>query len=269
MRMTIKTHRTRGAATRLAALALTAAALVAPTSVEAQAMRFSEAVELVQSSDADSIRLGLETLGTRAEARAVEPIAARIRSGLPAELTQFAVTTLGVLGRREGGPVLIEMLSHRDPAVRQAAVEAIAATEARGGREALVGALNDMVPSVRSAAALALGQLGEPQAVDTLFRALERDVFEAAQAIGQLATPAHMDPLFEFVGRMPFDVLTPAFNELIARGNFPDRAKIDLIGRLAELATAEVKTYLLELADQLNDGRVKTAALEAAERISG
>lgn len=268
--MMTNTHRTRGATLRLATmLALFALIAASPRAADAQEMSFDDAVELVQTSDADSIRLGLETLGARGEARAVAPIAERIRSGLPTEIAEFAVTTLGVLGRREAGPVLIEMLSHRAPAVRLAAVEAIAAVKPRGGREALVAALDDMQPSVRTAAALGLGQLGEPQAVDTLLVALRRDIFEAAQAIGQLATPAHMDELFEFVGTMPFDVLAPAFNELIARDDFPSRAKIDVIGRLAELATAQVKTYLTELADQLPDGRVKSAALEAAERIPG
>lgn len=248
---------------------LALAAFVATPTAEAQEMRFDDAVELVQSSDADAIQLGLETLGARGEARAVAPIAARIRSGLPGELTLFAVTTLAVLERPEAGPVLIELLSHRRPDVRQAAVEAIAATKPRRGGEALVRALDDMAPAVRSAAALGLGQLGHRAAIDTLFTALERDVLEAAQAIGQLATPQHMDRLFTFVGRMPFDVLTPAFNEIFARRDFAERAKVDLVGRLAELATPQVKTYLTELADQLPDGRVKDAATDAAERIPG
>ncbi|MBO6939565.1 MAG: HEAT repeat domain-containing protein [Deltaproteobacteria bacterium] len=263
MRMKTITHHATGATL----LALAALTMSAP--VSAQEMRFDEAVELVQSSDPDSIRLGLETLGARAEARAVAPIAARIRSGLPAELTELAVTTLAVMERPEAGPVLIELLSHRRPSVRLAAIEAIAATKPRQGGEALMRALDDMTPSVRAAAALALGQIGHRAAIDTLFTALERDVLEAAQAIGQLALPTHMDRLFDHVGQMPFDVLTPAFNELFARSDFPDRAKIDLIGRLAELATPQVKTYLTELADQLPSGRVKSAATEAAERIPG
>jgi len=250
-------------------LALAALTMGGRSTASAQEMRFDEAVELVQSSDADSIRLGLETLGARGEARAVAPIAERIRKGLPTELTEVAITTLGIMGRPEAGPVLIELLSHRRASVRLAAVEAIAATKPRRGGEALVAALDDMTPSVRAAAALALGQIGHRAALDTLFTALERDVHEAAQAIGQLATPSQMDRLFTHVGRMPFDVLTPAFNELFARADFPDRAKIDLIGRLAELATPQVKTYLVELADQLPNGRVKSAATDAAERIPG
>jgi len=248
-------------------LALVALIMGERSTGRAQEMRFDEAVKLVQSSDADSIRLGLETLGARGEARAVAPIAERIRSGLPNELTQVAIATLGTLGRPEAGPVLIELLSHRRAAVRIAAVEAIAATKPRRGGEALLAALDDMTPSVRAAAALALGQLGHRAAVDTLFTALERDVFEAAQAIGQLATPSHVDRLFTHVGRLPFDVLTPTFNELFARSDFPDRAKIDLIARLAELATPQVKAYLVELADQLPNGRVQSAASDAAERI--
>ena len=234
---------------------------------QAQEMRFSEAVELLQSDDADSIQLALETLGARGEARAVRPIADRIRGGLPAELTDMAVMTLGAIGRPEAGPVLIELLHHRRSEVRQLAAEAIAASKPRGGGDALVGALDDVSPSVRASAALGLGQLKHRAAIDALFRALDRNVLEAGQAIGQMATPEQVDRLFAQVGRIPFDALSPAFTEILARDDFPARAKIDLVGRLGELATAEVKTYLTEIADSLPEGEVRAAAIAAAERI--
>ncbi|MAQ17376.1 MAG: hypothetical protein CMN30_21590 [Sandaracinus sp.] len=254
---------------RWLAICLSACALGFATTGEAQEMRFDDAVALLETDDPDSIQLALETLGARSEARAVAPIAARIRGGLPAELADMAVMTLGAIGRAEAGPVLFELLSHRRADLRRITVEAIAAIEPRGAGEALVRTLSDPDPSVRAAAALAIGQIGYRAGIDSLFASLDHDNLEAAQGIGQLATPAHVDRLFGYVGRLPLDALIPALNELFARDDFPAPAKIELIGRLAELATPEVKTYLTDLADSLPSGRVKEAAIAAAERITG
>ena len=257
-------HRRRSLAIGFFALAFGFSA-----SASAQEMRFEEAVELLGSDDADSIRLALETLATKGETRAIAPIAERIRGGLPPDLADAAVMALGALGKPQAGPVLFELLSHRRASMRQAAVEAIATTTPRGAGEALVRTLSDPEPDVRSAAAIALGQVGHREGVDALFAALDHDVFAAGAALGQLVTPAQMDRLFAYVGRLPFDVLTPALNEVFARDDFATPAKVELVGRLAELATPEVKAYLTELAEVMPAGRVKEAAVAAAERISG
>ncbi|MBK8173557.1 MAG: HEAT repeat domain-containing protein [Sandaracinaceae bacterium] len=225
---------------------------------------------LLTSSDVGEIRNGIEAVGVVGTGPAVEPLVARIRAGLSPELLDLALDTLLVASRPEAGPVLIELTSHRRAAVRLKAVQALVASHARGAEGCLTTALNDGDPGVRSAAALGLGQLNARGAVETLFLALERGVLEASTAIGQLAAPADIPRLRSYVGRLPFDAMTPAFSEILARRDVPERAKLDLIAQLAEVATAEVKTYLQEFVASLpatDHSAVRRAAEDATLRI--
>ncbi|MEM7609591.1 MAG: hypothetical protein AAF411_29960, partial [Myxococcota bacterium] len=70
------------------------------------------------------------------------------------------------------------------------------------------------------------------------------------------------------LGRISFDSLTPAFQELFARSNVNERTKFRLVGQLAELSTPGVRAYLLELADFTNEEAVADAARSAAMRIA-
>lgn len=226
-----------------------------------------EATTLLASANPDEIRLGLETAVTVGGAPAAEAIAQRIRRGLPADVLDSAIDSLAALGRREAGPVLFELTSHRRATVRARAIDALVAVQAQGADRALVSALSDGDPSVRSAAALGLGRLGARSASNELFLALERGVLEAATALGQVVDAAGVDRLLGFLGRVPLDALTPGFDELFARTDVPDRSKLAVIGRLEGLATPEVRTYLATTAEVLPDGAVRRAAEAAAQRI--
>lgn len=228
----------------------------------------AEATQMLQSESPDEVRLGLESLGAANHVRAVAPLAARIRAGLPPDLLDAAVLALTVLGKPEAGPVLFELLRHRRAEVRIASVDALVATRPRGAEAALIAALSDADSNVRSAAAVGLGQVGGEASIDALFHALDRNILEASTAIGQLAPPAAMERLVGYLGRVPFDALTPAFAELFARANVPERAKLQLIGRLEELATPEVKIYLADLAESFPPGNLQRAAEEASIRIA-
>jgi len=136
-------------------------ALAAPA--EAQRARrgndaLATAVQHLEATDPAEVRGAIEALGILGDARAAEPIAARIRRGLPPELLDAAIDALTVLGRPEAGPVLFELASHRRPAVRLKAVLAIAATRPRGADRALTAALADSDPAVRGAAASGLAE---------------------------------------------------------------------------------------------------------------
>ncbi|MBX3248200.1 MAG: hypothetical protein KF901_13560 [Myxococcales bacterium] len=260
----------RALATALLVLGLASAAeaqrRAAPGGANA---RFAEAEEMLAAADADAIRMGLEILAEVGGARAVTPIAARIQRGLPPDVLASAIDTLSMLARPEAGPVLFELLSHRRAEVRAQAAQAIVAVRARGGDRALTAALSDANVEVRRAAAIGLGQLGARDAAPQLFVALERGLLEAAPALGQVVTPDDVDRVLTFLGRVPFDALFPAFDELFARRDIPERVKLAIIARLEGLATPEVKTYLTELADALPDGAIRRAATAAAERITG
>lgn len=225
---------------------------------------------LLSSSNPVEIQSGIEAVGVMGTGPAIEPLAARIRQGLAPELLDMALDTLLVAARPEAGPVLIELTSHRRAAVRLKAVQAIVASRARGAEGCLTTALNDGDPGVRSAAALGLGQLNARASVETLFLALERGVLEASTAIGQLAAPADIPRLRSYVGRLPFDAMTPAFSEILARRDVPERAKLDLIAQLAEVATSEVRTYLQEFVSSLpatDHSAIRRAAEDAVLRI--
>lgn len=235
---------------------------------EAQ-VRLNDAIRMLDAESADEVRLGIEALGTIGSARVVAPLMARIRRGLPADLLDLALETLGVVGQREAGPVLFQLLTHRREAVRLSAVDAIVSCKPRGAERALATALSDSDPRVRAAAALGLGQLGARGSIDDLFHAFERGVLESATAIGQLADAAGADRLLDHLGRVPFDAIAPAVNELLARDDVADRVKLEIVGRLAELATPEVRQYFQELVESLDDSPVRRAAEDAVARIAG
>lgn len=225
---------------------------------------------LLSSTNPAEVQSGIEAVGVVGTGPAIQPLVERIRRGLSPELLDMALDVLLVAARPEAGPVLIELTSHRRASVRLKAVQALVASRARGADGCLTTALNDGDPGVRSAAALGLGQLNARSSVETLFLALERGVLEASTAIGQLAAPADIPRLRNYVGRLPFDAMTPAFSEILARRDVPERAKLDLIAQLAEVATPEVKTYLQEFVASLpatDHSAVRRAAEDAALRI--
>ena len=249
-------------------LALVGLAAIGSAPAEAQ-IRLNEAVRMLDAQTADEVRLGIEALGTNGTSRVVAPLSARIRRGLPADLLDLAIETLGIVAHRDAGPVLFELLTHRREAVRLQVVAAIISCRPRGADGALVTALSDSDPRVRAAAALGLGQLGARAKLDDLFHAFERGVLESATAIGQLADGDGADRLLQHLGRVPFDAIAPAINELIARDDVAERVKMDIVGRLAELATPEVRQYLQELVEALDDSPVRRAAEDAVARIAG
>ncbi len=227
----------------------------------------NQAVQQLEATDPAEVRGAIEALGILGDARAAEPIAARIRRGLPPELLDAAIDALTVLGRPEAGPVLFELASHRRPAIRHRAVLAIAATRPRGADRALITALADSDPAVRGAAASGLAEIGATGALDALFHALDRHVPEAAPAIGRLARPADVDRFLGYLGRLPFPLVTPALSEMLQRSELAERTRLSVVHRLSELATPEVRAFLEQLVGSLPASAVRRAAEEAIPRI--
>lgn len=227
--------------------------------------------EGLSSQDASQIGLAIETLALSGSRDAVEPIAARIRAGLPPALLDTAIDALTVLARPEAGPILYELLTHRRPSVRVKAVQAILAARPSGAENALIAALQDLDPATRGAAALGLGQLRSRRATDALFLAFERNVPEAATALAQVVAANQVSRLLDFLGRASFDTMKPAISELLARSDVPERTKLDVLSRLGDLATGDVKAYLLEYIATIppNDrSAVRRTAQEIANRIA-
>lgn len=249
-------------------LALTAGSgLVA--SARAQTIPLAQARQLLDSRNADEVRMGIEAMGLNGSPAAVAPLGDRIRRGLPPDLLLAAVDTLTVLGRAEAGPVLFELLSHRRPEVRLRAVQAIAGCRPGGADRALAVALSDSSAHVRAAAARTLGELRANGVAESLFLAFERGVPEAGPALAEIARPEHVRRILEYVGRQPFNALRPMLVRLIQRIDLEQRSRLDVVARLGELATAEARAALEEAAQALSArDPVRRAAEDAAARIS-
>jgi hypothetical protein len=232
----------------------------------------SEAIALLASPRRDDVRTGLETLGLSATPTAVTAIANRVRLGLDAELLDLALTTLRIQNRPEAGPVLVELARHRRTEIRARALEAVAACRPAGARDVLVRGLSDLDATVRAAAATGLGDLEARDAVPALILALEHGVAEAALPIGKLGNQDEVRVLVTLLGRVPFATVSSGVALLLARADLPARFRLDLVAKLHELGTGEVRTFLEETLPSVPGGAndpVRRAIDTAIVRISG
>ena len=269
---------------RILAAAVAAAITTAPaSSVDARRSRprvtqqepaapSAETLARLNSRSAPEIERALIELAQIGGAPAARAIATRIERGLPAASVLPATETLGLLGDPAAGPVLMRvLLVHRRAPVRVAAIHALVATRPPGAGAAVRARLSDPEPRVRSTAAIALGELGDVGSTDALFRVLDRDLFEAAVPIAQLADAEGRLRLANYLGRLPFDLLNPAFHEILGREDVAEREKLDLIARIQDLGTPEARLFLTDLADSLQTDRdaraLENAARNAAQRI--
>ncbi len=255
-------------------VAVVAGVLFVTTGAEAQRrqrVRRADVEEALASSDRAEVEQAIASVGTSGNARLVPLLADRIRQGLPPELLESAIGALAVLEKPEAGEVLFLLATHRRPEVRKSAVEAIVSCGPEGADAVLIGALEDQSADVRAAAAVGLGEIGAQTGTRALFRALDKNVLEASAALGQLVRPAEVERVLGYVGQLPFDVITPALTELIARDDLPQEKKLEVIGHIAELATQEAGEFLQLLAESLPENRrtrsLREAATSAAERI--
>ncbi|HEX2675588.1 MAG TPA: HEAT repeat domain-containing protein [Polyangiales bacterium] len=203
-----------------------------------------EAKTLLASTDHDQVEAGIQGLGLIGTAEAVVPILERIRQGLPPDLLDTAILTLMALGQSHAAPVLFDLTSHRRPEIRIHAIEAIVAIAPKGAEDALRKALSDQDPKVRSAAATGLGELKATGSVDVLFQALDHGNMEASTAIGKILKPGDVQRLLGYLGKIPFRSLGPALAEVLKRKDISERDKLQIVGRLQDVGTPEVKTYL-------------------------
>lgn len=259
---------------RPGALAIVALTLLASGAAPAQAQRARRAspeaqaaIEQLGASDPSVVRGAIETLGVGGEPAAVTALVERTRRGLPPDLLDAALDALTVLGDAEAGPLLFELSSHRRAGVRLKAVQALVACRPRGADRVLAAALSDSDPAVRSAATEGLAELGAVSALDRLFLALEHDVPEAPDAIARLARAAEVERLLGYLGSRPLTQLRGALAAIVARADLPERARLGVIHRVAELSTPEVRAFLEELSTTLPEGTLRRAASDAASRI--
>ncbi|MEM1417218.1 MAG: HEAT repeat domain-containing protein [Myxococcota bacterium] len=230
---------------------------------------FDVMVADLDADDADAIRAALEDLAASRSRAAVQPIARRIRRGLPPPLVVPAIEALELIGHASAGPVLEMLLRHRSAEVRAAAAAAVAEVEARRAGPALRAALDDPDPNVRATAALALGRVGDRRATPDLFRALERGLYEASASLGQLVRAPDVARYLGYLRRLPLSVLTPGLTEMLARRDLPNATKLEIVEAVGAVGSIDAKRYLEELVLLFGDAPIARAARTAAEAIGG
>lgn len=226
---------------------------------------------LLNSNDRDQVEAGIQSLGLIGTASAAPPIITRVRAGLPPDLLETSIITLMALGQPQAGPLYLELLEHRRPEIRVRAIEAIVALKPKDAEPALQRALADLDPKVRSAAATALGELRASGSVEQLFLSLDRGTYEASTAIGHALRPDHVPRLLSYLGTLPFHHLKPAFTQVMQRKDIAEKDKLNVVSKLQEVGTREVKDYFGELIRDAGDTLaepVKRAVLRAMQEIA-
>jgi HEAT repeat protein len=113
-----------------------------------------------------------------------------------AELVLFALQSLARIGDASAGPAIIPLLEHPDANVAQTAIEAAGRLRARDAVPALCGLLQRDL-WLQLAAIAALGDIGDPRAVDPLMAFVPDSILAepAVQALRRIAAPESLQPL--------------------------------------------------------------------------
>ena len=116
--------------------------------------------------------------------------------GADPELTMFALQSLARIGDTRAGPAILPLLGHADPNVAQAAIEAAGRLRLREAVSTLCWLLQGDL-WVQLAAIVALGEIGQPEAVTPLMKFIPDSVLAeaAVHALRRIATPDSLEPL--------------------------------------------------------------------------
>jgi hypothetical protein len=198
----------------------------------------------LHSADTGRVAAALDALGGQKSRAAVVALADFIRRGQVDALTDRAIDALGNTRSPEALDVLGELTRHRRASAREASYRAIA--KIAGARaDALLGSgLRDSASPVRGVCARSLGERNAKSQLDLLFLAFDRGVGEAGVAIGQIAEGPAVSRLHERLGDAPIQPMLGAYEKLLLRPDIPESTKLDVLARLGEVATLNVKLFL-------------------------
>lgn len=203
-----------------------------------------EIVPRLASANPDEVREAIDLLSVIDQPEVVPHIAGVLRSGRADPVTDRALEALRGLAHASSIEVLIEFSNHRRPSARRRAFLALAAIDDPRIPALLENGLRDSDRSVRGAAALALGNLDASSSLDTLFRAFERGVVEAAIAIGKIGDVAAVGRFDAHLGQRPLGVMLSGYDQFLRRDDISAEAKRDIVERLGEVAGTMVRRFL-------------------------
>jgi len=205
----------------------------------------TEAIGNLKNANPEQVIEAIQILAAAGDREAVGPLIDLLRTGPRNDITNMILQALGSIGDPSSIDVLIEYLGHRRPDARTAAIYALEGFDDSRVTSALENILRDSDSTVRSAAAITLGKRGNVSSVPILFLAFDRGVYDAAISIGQLGSPEHAKRLASYLGKADVKVLLPGFDEFLRRADFPEKAKIEILSQLFELAGPEVRRFAI------------------------
>lgn len=226
----------------------------------------------IESGDEGRILAALEKVAKSKDPAGAPVVLAVLRRGATPAVLQAAFKAAAKIKAESTSAAIAPYVRHRTPDVRRGAVGALLGTGGPAATEALTRALRSRDAVVRGMAATGLGTLGAHDSLDDLFKAFDRGVAEAAASIGLLCRGAECERFVALSGKKPFDVMVSGYDQILFRPakEVPDDQKLELVGKLRELGTAEVGKYLSDVADRWPkewSAEVKKV-IEAAARAS-
>jgi hypothetical protein len=205
----------------------------------------------LEGSEAEAIQ-ALQSIAESESTEAGPLVIALLGRGGSEKVIQEALTTSGKLKLDTLSAPVAPYVLHRSEEIRRQACRTLLKTKGPAATAALKQALRSPDAVVRGTAASGLGALGARDALGDLFLAFDHGVTEAGAAIGQLCKPEECEKFAERTGRVPFDVMTSGFDQILFRpsSEIPDESKLLLIGRMREIGTAEVGKYLADVGER-------------------
>ncbi|MCC6645489.1 MAG: HEAT repeat domain-containing protein [Polyangiaceae bacterium] len=228
--------------------------------------------QLLTSGDPARLREGFAAVRAGGkDAAPVLPLLVRLLDrGLSRELAKEALGATAEIGEPSSSGDVARYAKHRDAEIRRAALGALTKVRGSAAVPTMRGALSDADARVRGAAASGLGALGAHEALPELTLALSRKVLEAAAAIGQLCRGDECEAFARQTTKLPLDVMTSGFQQILSRADVSDDQKVKIIERVRDLATGEAHRFLKGQAEGFSGSdRVKTALEQAARATAG
>ena len=223
----------------------------------------------LESGDVAKGTAAIDALG-KLGAGAVPVLSRFARSGQPDALTDRALGALGATAAPAALDVLAEFTHHRRAAARVAAYNAIARIAGARSDELLARGLRDSHANVRGACARSLGERKATAQLESLLRAFERGVPEAAVAVGRIADAQSISRFHAQLGRAPLSLLLAGYEPLLLRADVDEAVKLDVVARLGEVASMSSKRFLERMRaehDWTKQPNLLRALTETARRI--
>lgn len=205
----------------------------------ARAQKLKKAKQDLDSDDINAVQYGLTSLAELGGREAADAIVARLRRGLPPQLSEAAISSLAALKQPQSIPTLLELTLHRRFQVREQALDALSALKAKSAQSAVLYALDDPSPEVRRAAVRALGEIGDARALPALATAQERGVEGAELALGKLGGAKEADLLLGLATHGDLKRVEAGLLAMLQRVNVPAQLKRKIVSTLAGLGTPE------------------------------